>query len=142
MPKFYWFYLPEIDEAGTVVEADSFEDAFKKGCEMLYPDAGVEVQIHELGESQTFCVEGEVESAPFYSQEDFDAAIMFLTSLTDKGPKQIRALLGAFLTDESITTPRSYTKLNCLTAACRTIRAAPGMSKVFNALKESLLEDN
>lgn len=54
--KFYWVYLPEIDEAGTVVQADSFEDAFREGCEMLYPDDGVEVQVHELGESREFRV--------------------------------------------------------------------------------------
>lgn len=59
MAKFYWVYTPEIDEAGTVVHAESFEDAFKQGCEVLFPDAGVEVQIHELGESTSFIVEDE-----------------------------------------------------------------------------------
>jgi hypothetical protein len=54
--KFYWVYLPEIDEAGTVVQADSFEGAFKQGVEALYPDDGVEVQVHELGESREFRV--------------------------------------------------------------------------------------
>jgi len=54
MPKFYWVYLPEIDEAGCVVEANGFEAAYKKGCEDLYPDDGVEVQVHELGESREF----------------------------------------------------------------------------------------
>jgi len=58
--RFFWVYLPEIDEAGTVVQASSFEDAFAQGCEMLCPDDGVEVQVHELGESREFRV-GEVE---------------------------------------------------------------------------------
>lgn len=53
-PTYYWVYLPEINEAGTVVTATSFEDAFKQGCDTLFPDAGVEVQVHELGESQAF----------------------------------------------------------------------------------------
>ena len=51
---YYWIYLPEIDEAGTVLQAESFEDAFKRGCAVLLPDEGVEVQVHELGESQSF----------------------------------------------------------------------------------------
>ena len=56
-PTFYWVYLPEIDEAGMVVEAESFEDAFRKGCHGLCPDEGVEVQVHELGESRSFTAE-------------------------------------------------------------------------------------
>lgn len=55
--KYFWVYLPEIDEAGMVVEATDFEDAFRKGCHGLCPDEGVEVQVHELGESMTFVAE-------------------------------------------------------------------------------------
>jgi len=54
MSKYFWVYLPEIDEAGCVVMAASFEDAFQEGCDCLNPEDGVEVQIHELGESRTF----------------------------------------------------------------------------------------
>lgn len=54
--KYYWVYLPEIDESGTVLEAEDFEDAFLKGCEMLVPEAKVEVQVHELGASREFVV--------------------------------------------------------------------------------------
>jgi hypothetical protein len=56
---YYWVYIPEVDEAGTVIHAKSFDDAFEKACEVLYPDAGVEVQIHELGRSQSYSVLGE-----------------------------------------------------------------------------------
>lgn len=52
--RYYWVYLPEIDEAGCVVEAASFEDAFQEGCDCLNPEEGVNVQVHELGESRSF----------------------------------------------------------------------------------------
>jgi len=52
--KYYWVYLPDINEAGCVVQADSFRGAFKAGCKALYPDDGVEVQVHELGDSCEF----------------------------------------------------------------------------------------
>jgi hypothetical protein len=52
--SYYWVYIPEENEAGCVVQADSFEEAFKKGCDMLYPDDGAELQVHELGASQEF----------------------------------------------------------------------------------------
>lgn len=55
--RYYWVYLPDIDEAGTVVEAESFDHAFKKGVSALCPDVGAEVQIHEIGESHSFVVE-------------------------------------------------------------------------------------
>ena len=54
--KYYWVYVPDVDEAGCVVQADSFEDAFTLGCEQLNPDVKAEVQVHELGGSQEFIV--------------------------------------------------------------------------------------
>ena len=57
MTKYYWVYLPDVDEAGTVVQAASFEAAFEQGCATLFPDDGAEVQVHELGESQSFVAE-------------------------------------------------------------------------------------
>ncbi len=83
----------------------------------------------------------EVEYTPPYTQEQFDEAVVFLTSLVGKAPKEISAMITAFLTDVGIKTPRSYSKLNVLITACRTIRAAPGMSKVMDALKTSLIEN-
>jgi hypothetical protein len=65
---FYWVYLPEIDEAGVVVQAFDFDEAFREGCELLNPDAGVEVQIHELGESREFLVPNH----PFLDTDDCD----------------------------------------------------------------------
>lgn len=62
MDKYYWVYIPEHDEAGTVVLADGFEQAFKLGCGILYPEDGADVQVHELGESQSF-VAGEDDDA-------------------------------------------------------------------------------
>ena len=55
--KFYWCYVPLVDEAGTVVPADSFEDAFSKAQELLGLDAGVIVQVQELGDGQEFVTE-------------------------------------------------------------------------------------
>lgn len=57
--KYYWVYVPEVNEAGCVVQADSFEDAFKKGCDEIFPDDGDEVQVHELGDSRSFVVEAD-----------------------------------------------------------------------------------
>jgi hypothetical protein len=54
--RYYWVYLPDIDEAGCVVTAESFEDAFAKGRDMLEPDGECKVQVHELGASQEFYI--------------------------------------------------------------------------------------
>ena len=58
--KYFWVYLPGINEQGMVVVADDLEDACIVGCNALCPDDGVEVQVHALGESQSFTA-GEVE---------------------------------------------------------------------------------
>jgi hypothetical protein len=55
--SYFWVYIPDVDEAGCVVHAPDFEDAFRQGIETLLPDAGVELQAHVLGESQTHIVE-------------------------------------------------------------------------------------
>lgn len=52
--KHYWVYIPNVNEEGTVVLAESFKDAFKKGCYYLEPDPDSKVQVHELGEGQEF----------------------------------------------------------------------------------------
>lgn len=61
--RYFWVYVPEHDEAGAVVEATDFDDAFNKGCEHLCPAKGDEVQIHELGESTSFVYDGEDDDA-------------------------------------------------------------------------------
>ena len=136
----------DATEYATVeVEAEDRSAAEEAALDKLYDDE----PVWDLGEDRDspYVLEVEDEDGPVrtlaYSQEEFDGAIVFLTSLRDKAQDEIKAMLAAFLTDDtSIKTPRSYSKLNCLCAAARSIRAAPGMSEVFNALKESLLEDN
>lgn len=55
--KDYWVYVPNINEAGCVVGATSFEDAFEQGKEMLELEGDCKVQVCELGKNQEFYIE-------------------------------------------------------------------------------------
>lgn len=68
--RYFWVYLPDVDEAGCVVQAASFEDAFHEGLSMLEPDQEVKVQVYELGEGQEFYYSPEF----YYNPEEDDDA--------------------------------------------------------------------
>ena len=52
--KDYWVYIPEVNEAGCVVNASDLVAAYKKGSDLLHPEDGVSVVVTELGPMQSF----------------------------------------------------------------------------------------
>lgn len=52
LPKYFWLYIPEKDEAGCVVPGFSAKDALREAKKVGFdPDPGDEIQIYELGDS-------------------------------------------------------------------------------------------
>lgn len=56
---YYWVYIPELNEAGTVVVANDFEEAAAEAAKLIDIEKGDEVQVHELGASMGFVYEPE-----------------------------------------------------------------------------------
>ena len=136
--SYYWVYLPDIDEAGTVVEADSFDGAFIKGCEALYPDDGVEVQVHELGESRSFTAGDTVEPIAEPDGPEYVKTREFLLDLAKRNEagevKDFGQEITTFLDNAG--------SMICLTIAARHHRENPTVAKILDEIKEALLNDS
>jgi len=138
MSSYYWVYLPDIDEAGTVVEADSFEAAFNTGCAVLYPDEGVEVQVHELGESQTFTAGDVVEPEAEPDGDEYIKTREFLLDLAERNEAGEVTDFGQEIT----TFLDNNGSMICLTIAARHHREKPAVAKILDAIKIALLAGN
>jgi len=52
LPKYFWLYVPEVDEAGCVAPGINAEDALKEAMKVgFHPEPGAEIQCYELGDS-------------------------------------------------------------------------------------------
>ena len=50
LPKYFWLYIPEVDEAGCVAPGFDAEDALREAKKLgFHPDPGAEIQVYELG---------------------------------------------------------------------------------------------
>jgi hypothetical protein len=134
MEKHYWVYLPEINEAGCVVEADSLDSAFRKGCDSLYPDDGVEVQVHELGESQSYTAGGTVEPEP--TGDEYVKTRAFLLDLAERHANGEADTVGREVT-EFLDDGGSVT---CLLIASRFHAEHPKVSTLLAEIKGALLD--
>jgi hypothetical protein len=128
--KYFWVYLPDIDEAGTVVQAESFVAAFRAGCAALYPDDGVEVQVHELGESQTF-VAGE-DNEEIEVDPEVEATAEWLRTIADMSEEKIAVMLSEAMSSGRV-------KVHRLAQAAHIYREDPKLGPMFTKVKEALL---